>query len=248
MDSSKPCPETWALHASTQIAAQAMNLARIYRSDSPAGCAESKPEVFAALIQAQPLNRIADALGALERIANALEAGTRAEGAQPATSPAAAPEEPAPQMDWEQHEPDPSDRDEMKCRDAILQQIVRLDGGSEASLGEIVRAVLLRHSLDTTTYKDLEPVLGRHGLKVIRRGETLPGTENALAGVHYLGVANSSKQLEAVLRNTPWGNGAYKAALRRIDGAVIPAKGVHFSGVGTHRLVLVPIEEEELAA
>ena len=96
MDSSKPCPETWALHASTQIAAQAMNLARIYRSDSPAGCAESKPEVFAALIQAQPLNRIADALGALERIANALEAGTRAEGAQPATSPAAAPEEPAP--------------------------------------------------------------------------------------------------------------------------------------------------------
>lgn len=152
------------------------------------------------------------------------------------------------QMDWEQHEPDPSDRDEMKCRDAILQQIVRLDGGSEASLGEIVRAVLLRHSLDTATYKDLEPVLGRHGLKVIRRGETLPGAENALAGVHYLGVANSSKQLEAVLRNTPWGNGAYKAALRRIDGAVIPAKGVHFSGVGTHRLVLVPIEEEELAA
>jgi hypothetical protein len=60
-----------------------MNLARIYRSDSPAGCAESKPEVFAALIQAQPLNRIADALGALERIANALEAGTGAEDPPP---------------------------------------------------------------------------------------------------------------------------------------------------------------------
>jgi hypothetical protein len=96
MDDPKPCPETWALHAQAQIAAQAMHLARICRNDSPAGCADASPEVFAALIQAQPLNRIADALGALERIANALEAGTRAEGAQPATSPAAAPEEPAP--------------------------------------------------------------------------------------------------------------------------------------------------------
>jgi putative DNA primase/helicase len=152
------------------------------------------------------------------------------------------------QMDWEQHEPDPADRDEMKCRDAILQQIVRLDGGSEASVGEIVRAVLLRNSIDTTTYKELEPVLGRHGLKVVRRGEVLPGSDDGRAMGHYLGVANSSKQLEAVLRTTPWGNGAYKAALRRIDGSVIPPKGAHFSGVGTHRFVLVPIGEEELAA
>ena len=95
MDSPKPCPETWALHASAQIAAQAMNLARIYRSDSPAGCAESRPEVFAAMIQAQPLNRIADALAfeSLERIARAIDA-RRAKKPQPASTTTTAPQEP----------------------------------------------------------------------------------------------------------------------------------------------------------
>jgi hypothetical protein len=75
MDDPKPCPETWALHAQAQIAAQAMHLARICRNDSPAGCADASPEVFAAMIQAHAMNRIADALGSLERIATALEAG-----------------------------------------------------------------------------------------------------------------------------------------------------------------------------
>lgn len=151
-------------------------------------------------------------------------------------------------MDWEYHQSEPAESDEIKCRDAILQQIVRLDGGSEASLGEIARAVLLRATIDKTLYKELEPVLGRHGLKVVRKGEILPGTDDTKADRHYLGVANTSKQLESVLRATPWGNGAYKAALRRIDCAVVPAKGAHFSGVGTHRFVLVPIDEAELAA
>jgi putative DNA primase/helicase len=151
-------------------------------------------------------------------------------------------------MNWDHHQSEPAESDEMKCRDAILQQIVRLDGGSEASLGEIARAVLLRQSIDKQTYSDLGPVLGRHGLKVIRMGETVPGVDDAVAPVHYLAVANTSKQLEAVLRPTPWGNGAFKAALRRIDGAVIPVKGTHFSGVGTHRFVLVPVQPEDLAS
>jgi hypothetical protein len=86
MDSSKPCPETWALHASAQIAAQAMHLARICRNDSPAGCADASPEVFAAMIQAHAMNRIAAALGSLERIATALEAGG-AEETQLASAP-----------------------------------------------------------------------------------------------------------------------------------------------------------------
>ena len=148
-------------------------------------------------------------------------------------------------MDWQRHESDPGDSDEVKCRDVILQQIVRHDG-HDSSLGEIVRAVALRHSIDKTIYKELEPVLGRHGLKVIREGETLPGSDD-VAPTTYLAVANSSRQLEDMLRATPWGNGAYKAALRRIDGAVVPGQGAHFAGVGTQRFVLIPISNEELA-
>jgi hypothetical protein len=82
MSTPEPCPETWVLHASAQIAAQAMGLAGIGRYDTPAGCAESRPEAFAALIQAQALHRLADALAPLERIAGAMEAN-RARGEQP---------------------------------------------------------------------------------------------------------------------------------------------------------------------
>lgn len=148
-------------------------------------------------------------------------------------------------MDWRQHQSDLGDTDEVKCRDLILQQIVRLDGG-DSSLGEIVRAVALRHSIGKTIYKELEPVLGRHGLKVIRAGETLPGGGDEAARGCYLAVANNSRQLEDMLKSTPWGNGAYKAALRRIDGAIVPPQGAHFAGVGTQRFVLIPIQDHEL--
>lgn len=151
-------------------------------------------------------------------------------------------------MDWQQHQSDPGDSDELKCRDVILQQIVRFEGGLDSSLGEVVRAVVLRRSIDKATYKALEPVLGRYGLRVVRQGDTMPGSTDERAAEHYLAVANSSKQLEDMLRTTPWGNGAYRAALRRIDGAVVPAQGMHFAGVGTQRSVLIPLKSEDLAA
>jgi putative DNA primase/helicase len=151
------------------------------------------------------------------------------------------------QMEWTQHETDASDCDEIKCRNAILQQLVRLDGSGDVSIGELVRAVLLRQAIDRTIYKELEPVLARYGLKTVRKGDLMPGSEGEHAGTHYLAIANSSKQLEAILRGSPWDNGAYKRALRRIDGAVIPTVGIYFSGVGTQRSVLVPISNDELS-
>jgi hypothetical protein len=83
MSTPEPSNEAQALHASAKSAAEAMNLAGIYWSDSPAGCAEAHPEVFAALIQAQAqaLHRLADALAPLERIAGAME--TMAGGEDP---------------------------------------------------------------------------------------------------------------------------------------------------------------------
>ena len=150
-------------------------------------------------------------------------------------------------MDWQQHQSDPGDSDEVKCRDVILQHIVRIEGGIDSSLGEVVRAVALRRSIDKATFKALEPILGRYGLRVVRQGDLMPGSAEERAPEHYLAVANSSKQLEDMLRTTPWGNGAYRAALRRIDGAVVPAQGMHFAGVGTQRSVLIPLKNEDLA-
>lgn len=150
------------------------------------------------------------------------------------------------EMDWDHQQPDPSESDEIKCRDTILQQIVRQGTAIDASFGEMVRCVVTQQSLRQSVWSDLVPVLGRYGLRVFRQGQTLPGDDAAVAQAHYLAIANSNAQLDQVLRNTPWSGGAHRAALRRITGAIIPNIGVHFAGVGTKRCVLVPLTEDDL--
>lgn len=148
-------------------------------------------------------------------------------------------------MDWEHQQHDASDADELKCRDTILQQIVRYGGGLDASLGEMVQAVATQQSLGPTVWEHLVPILGRYGLKVFRDGKKLPDGETA-AG-HFLAVANGNAQLDQLLRSTPWGNGAHRSALRRINGALTPKAPTHFSGIGAKRSTLIPITADELA-
>ena len=148
------------------------------------------------------------------------------------------------QMDWEHQQPDHSEADEIKCRDTILQQIVRHDVGAEASFGEMVRCIVLQESLADTLWDRLVPVLGRYGLRVFRAGQPLPDGERAEG--HFLAVANGNAQLDHVLRHTPWSGGAHRAALRRIAGAYLPKGSIHFCGVGTKRCVMVPINADDL--
>jgi len=148
------------------------------------------------------------------------------------------------QMDWQHQQPDNTEADEIKCRDTILQQIVRHDIGAEASFGEMVRCVALQESLAGTLWDQLVPVLGRYGLRVFRAGQTLPDGERAEG--HFLAVANANAQLDHVLRSTPWSGGAHRSALRRITGAYVPRRPIHFSGVGTKRCVMVPITTADL--
>ena len=149
------------------------------------------------------------------------------------------------QMDWQHQQPDHSEADEIKCRDTILQQIVRYDAGSEASFGEMVRCIALQESLADTFWDRLVPVLGRYGLRVFRAGQPLPDGERAEG--HFLAVANANAQLDHVLRHTPWSGGAHRAALRRIAGAYPPRRPLHFCGVGTKRCVMVPINADDLS-
>jgi putative DNA primase/helicase len=150
------------------------------------------------------------------------------------------------EMDWDHQQPDPSESDEIKCRDVILQQIVRQGAAIDASFGEMVRCVAMQQSLRQTVWNDLVPVLGRYGLRVFRESQRLPGDDAPVAAVHYLAVANSNAQLDAALRSTPWSGGAHRAALRRITGALVPNVAVHFAGVGTKRCVLVPLTDADL--
>jgi putative DNA primase/helicase len=146
-------------------------------------------------------------------------------------------------MDWEHQQHDASDADELKCRDTILQQIVRYGGGLDASLGEMVLAVATQQSLFGRVWSELVPILGRYGLKVFRDGEKLPDGEPAPG--HHLAVANGNAQLDQLLRATPWGNGAHRSALRRITGALTPSKPTHFAGIGAKRSTVIPIKAED---
>jgi putative DNA primase/helicase len=149
------------------------------------------------------------------------------------------------QMDWENQQHDAGDADELKCRDTILQQIVRYGGGLDASLGEMVRAVAKGQSLGKTTWHELVPILGRYGVKVFLGGERLPDGE--YADCCQLAIANSNAQLDQLLRATPWSNGAHRSSLRRITGANAPKAPTHFAGVGSKRCTLVPLSADDLA-
>lgn len=149
------------------------------------------------------------------------------------------------QMDWENQQHDAGDADELKCRDTILQQIVRFGGGLDASLGEMVKAVAKQQSLGKTLWNELVPILGRYGMKVFRNDEKLPDGE--CANACQLAIANSNAQLDQLLRATPWSSGAHRSALRRITGATAPKAPTHFAGVGSKRCTLVPLSEDDLS-
>ena len=149
-------------------------------------------------------------------------------------------------MDWDQGQADVGDVDEIKCRDAILQSLVRHPGGDQAALGEMVRAVALQQSIGQVTWPDLAPVLARHGLRVFRRGQLASEIASGELQCHYLAIANRSVQLQALLAQTPWSGGAHKNSLRRLDGAIATGP-IHFSGVGSSRSVAIPISDADIS-
>jgi putative DNA primase/helicase len=145
------------------------------------------------------------------------------------------------QMDWEQAQTDSTDADEVKCRDTILQGLVRIGGGMEASIGELVQAVAYQQMLhEVTSWSALEPVLARHGLKVYRPGTRLPDKE--LTDGYWLAVSNTNLQLRQALRDTPWANGSHKSSLRRLPGALVPRNPVHL-GSTSNRVTLIPLPD-----
>lgn len=146
------------------------------------------------------------------------------------------------QMDWETREVDEGDADEIKCRDAILQHLVDYSMGQKAQLGELVNHVIMGRPMRATTAGELAQILGRWGLRVLRRGEDVfPGTEQHCQD-NYLAIAHNNRQLATIFRDTQWTNNAHRAALKRIPGAVASANAIYFAGVGTQRATLIPVQ------
>lgn len=131
-------------------------------------------------------------------------------------------------MNWEMQHGDPSDADEMKCLDFILNAMVIVDG-RKITIRELV-GMARRGAFTTTPMRDgsEDPaiVLARYGLKV---------HENQLA------IANGHSNLQALLKDTPWSGNAYRQSLRRVPNAQASASTIRFPNMGSVRCTLVPL-------
>lgn len=138
------------------------------------------------------------------------------------------------QMDWQSREIDAEDADENKCLNYILQHLLQVEGGKRMSVMELIqlarRGVVYALPGRDQASDEIETVLGRYGLRVMHR---------------ELAIANSSTNLQAILKDTPWAGNAYRQALRRVPGASAASSSIRFKGMGTSRATLVPLEQLE---
>lgn len=138
-------------------------------------------------------------------------------------------------MNWENREVDTNDADEIRCISKILQTILQLDAGRRIAIVELIQ-LSASGKLYVTDHNpapgdEIESILGRYGLKVTQ---------------DHLAVANSSTNLQGVLRDTPWAGTAYRQALRRLPQATIAASPIRFKGMGPSRATLVPLDTLEI--
>jgi len=138
-------------------------------------------------------------------------------------------------MNWENREVDTNDADEVRCVSKILQTILQVDGGRRIAVVELIQLAssgkFYVNDHSPTPGDEIESILGRYGLKV---------THGCLA------VANSSTNLQTILRDTPWAGTAYRQALRRLPQATIASSPVRFKGMGPSRATLVPLDTLEI--
>jgi putative DNA primase/helicase len=134
-------------------------------------------------------------------------------------------------MSWENRDVDSNDADEVRCISKILQTILQIDGGRRISVIELIEQAaagkLYVSESSQLPGDEIESILGRYGLKVT---------------LGYLAIANSSTNLQGILRDTPWAGTAYRQALRRLPEAEAAQSPVRFKGMGTSRATLVPLK------
>jgi hypothetical protein len=135
------------------------------------------------------------------------------------------------EMDWDERERDPSEADEVKCLNHIVQHLIPVGGGRKVSILELIQARQRgTRVMDDGSQEEIASVLGRYGIKVM---------DGCIA------ISNSSTNLQGILAATPWSGNAYKQALKRIPGATGSSGTIRFAGCGATRATLVPFETDE---
>ena len=136
-------------------------------------------------------------------------------------------------MDWETHQSDPGEADEMKCLNFILNHMVHVDG-KKMTIMELV-GMAKRGCFKVTAHRedseDPSAVLARYGLKV--QGDALA-------------IANTNSNLQNVVKETPWSGNAYKQSLKRIPGVTTPKNAIRFPNMSPSRCILVPMQVLDL--
>ena len=136
-------------------------------------------------------------------------------------------------MDWETHQADPSEADEMKCLNFILNYMIQVDG-KRITIRELV-GMAQRGCFKVTAHRedseDPSLVIARYGLKL--QGDSLA-------------IANGNSNLQAILRETPWSGNAYKQSLKRIKDVTTPKTAIRFPAMGPMRCILIPMSVLDL--
>jgi putative DNA primase/helicase len=131
-------------------------------------------------------------------------------------------------MNWDMQQSDPTDADEMKCLNFLLNAMVVVDS-RRITIRELVG--MARRGAFTTTpmrdgSEDPATVLARYGLKIHES---------------YLAIANGHSNLQGLLKETPWSGNAYRQSLRRVPNAQPSASPIRFPNMGPVRCTLVPL-------
>ena len=117
--------------------------------------------------------------------------------------------------------------DEERCINSILQYQLRIwteKGNVERSIGELIECASGGDVIDGTTIKEVNNILGRHGLRV---------------HLNDVYISNTHSEIKKILKDTPWGGG-WKRIIARIDGAESVKNPTRFAGA-VSRATKIPI-------
>lgn len=130
-------------------------------------------------------------------------------------------------LDLTGHGQDSLDPDEWQCLQHILSYQIRLEGGLPAmTVGELGQVVLHGGGEGRVTAHAAKEVLKRHGIRVEPFAKQVQ-------------IANTHRELESMLRNTPWQVGWHRF-LTRLKGATTTGV-INFGGGVRARATALPL-------
>ena len=125
-------------------------------------------------------------------------------------------------LNWIDHKSQSEQSDELRCLYTMMETLVRMPSGENASIAELVRTASEAMIIDEVGL--CQAALKNHGFKAVQGGFC---------------VANQHSELKKIMERTPW-PANWSQILGRLPGAAASEKTIWFSG-GSVRAVVLPI-------